>query len=179
MRNYPNASEGLKLMFYGEIVAIIGAFIPFVGVLLVVVGGIVSLVGLNKAGTDDEGYRTAFMLTIISIVVSVISGFLGQSVLGSLLNIVSSILSLAIIYFVCITTANLLCHAGATDLADRGRKVWNINLSCTVLGVVLTLLLFIPVLNILAIVGVIVVAIIELVGYIMYLMFLHGSYKAL
>ncbi len=50
---------------------------------------------------------------------------------------------------------------------------------CAIVSVVLSLLMWIPLLNILAIVGGIVVMIAELVGYILYMMFLSSSYKLL
>lgn len=182
MNRYPNAAEGLKLMFYGEIVAIIGAFlgiIPLLGGLLALAGGVVSLVGLNKAGADDEGYRTAFMLTIINIIVSLVSSFAGDGVFGTLVGIVSSVLSLAVIYFVCITTANLLHSVGASELERKGNTVWTINLVCTIVSVAVMLLAYIPIVNILAAVVGVISALVALVGYIMYLMFLNGSYKVL
>ena len=180
MFRYPNASDGLKLMFYGEILVIIGTllvWLPLVGVLLLLIGGIVSLVGLNRAGKDDEGYRTAFMLNIINIIVGLFSG--GNGTLSAIMSIISSLISLAVIYFVCTTTANLLHSVGAVETEQRGRTVWNINLVCTVVSVVLMLLAFIPIVNILAAVGMIIVVIAELVGYVLYLMFLNASYQAL
>lgn len=102
-----------------------------------------------------------------------------DGLLGSLLSIISTIISLAIIYFVCSTTGNLLLSQGESALAQRGQTVWTINLVCAIVSVVLSLLMWIPLLNILAVVGVIVVMIAELVGYILYMMFLSSSYKLL
>lgn len=182
MNRYPNAANGLKLMFYGQIVTIIGMFlswVPLVGLLIVLAGGIVNMVGLYKAGSDDQGYRTAFMLTIVGIVVNIVSSFAGNGFWGSMVNIISSVVSLAVIYFVCITTGNLLHSIGEDALSDRGHTVWMINLVCTVVAVVVTLLAYVPVLNILAALAAIVMVIVELVGYIMYLMFLNSSSKVL
>ncbi len=183
MNRYPNASEGLKLLFYAQILIIVGtllALVPIVGSLIALIGGILDLVGLNRAGQDDEGYRTAFTLTIVSIVVNVLSGFAGsEGILASLLSIASSLLSLGIIYLVCITTSNLLHSVGEEALSQRGITVWKINLLCTVVSVVLVLLMFIPVLNVLAAIGEIAVTIAVIVGYVLYMMFLSGSCKAL
>ncbi len=183
MDRYPNASEGLKLLFYAQILIIVGtllSLVPIVGSLIVLTGGILDLVGLHRAGQDDEGYRTAFMLSIASIVVNLLNGFAdSESFLASLLSVVSSLVSLGIIYFVCITTSNLLHSVGKEALSQRGITVWKINLVCTAVGVALTLLIFIPVLNILAAIGAIAVAIAEIVGYVLYMMFLSNSYKTL
>ena len=183
MFEYPKAADGLKLMFYGEILTIIGAFLTLIliGPVIILVGYILTLVGLSRARADDEGYNTAFMLSIVNIVLGILGMFISSdSVMGSLLNIISTIVSLAIIYFVCITTGNLLRSKGEDALAQRGQTVWMINLVCTIVSVALTVLLFIPILGaVLAVVGLLAVAIAELVGYILYLMFLYSSYHAL
>lgn len=181
--NYPNAANGLKLVFYAEILAVIGGILmilPTVGSVFLLVSGLLALVGLNRAGADEEGYRTAFMLSIVSVVVSAVSMFTrADSFMGSLVSIVSGIVSLIIIYFVCTTTSKLLRTVGREALYQRGHTVWTINLACTVLGVVLSMLMFIPILNVLAAFAGVIVGIVKLVGYVLYLMFLYGSYKAL
>ena len=182
MKQYPNAANGLKLMFYGEILTIIAALfllVPWVGTILTLIGGIVSLLGLNQAGSDDAGYRTAFALTIANLVLSIVGAFVGDGFLATLISLCGSVLSLLIVYYVCITTANLLHSIGEENLSSRGRTVWMINLICTVVGVVIGLLMYIPVLNILAMAASVIMVIVQLIGYILYMMFLNGSYKAL
>lgn len=182
MNRYPNAAGGLTLMFYGQIVTIIGMFlawVPLIGALTALAGGVLYLVGLYKAGPDDEGYRTAFMVSIVSIVVNVVSSFVGEGFMATLTSIVSSVLSLAVIYFVCVTTSNLLHSVDQEALSDRGLTVWKINLVCTVVTVAVALLAYVPLLNILAAIAAVLILIVELVGYIMYLMFLNSSSKAL
>jgi hypothetical protein len=59
VRTYPNAAQGLKLLFIGEIVAIVGAIlslVPVLGPILIVGSEVLILLGLYKAGTDDQGY---------------------------------------------------------------------------------------------------------------------------
>ena len=181
MNQFPKAANGLKLMFYGEILAIIGIFLTLIliGPIISLVGGIMVLVGLYQAREDVEGYGTTFMLSIIGIILDIIGMFFSGGVMASLLSIISTIISLAIVYFVCTTTSNLLHCVGAVETEQRGRTVWNIYLICNIISVVLTLLLFIPLLNVLAVVGMLMAAIAQLVGYIMYLQFLNSSYKLL
>ena len=182
MKQYPNAANGLKLMFYGEILTIIAPLfllVPWVGTILILIGGVLSLVGLNQAGSDDAGYRTAFVLTIVNLVLSIVVLFVGDGFLATLIGLCSSVLSLLIVYYVCITTANLLHSIGEENLSSRGRTVWMINLICTVVGVVISLLMYIPILNVLAMAASIIMVIVQLIGYILYLMFLYGSCKVL
>ena len=184
MNQYPNAAGGLRLMFVAQILVIVGTlliWVPLVGPVIVIVGGVVQLLGLYKAGTDDEGYRTALLITAVNLVVSLISQFLFSNggVMSSLLGIVGDVLGLAAIYFVCTTTSNLLHAVGEEGLSERGGTVIKIYTVCTVVSVVCSVLSVVPVLNILAALVSIVAAIALLVGYIMYLLFLNSSSKAL
>jgi hypothetical protein len=181
---YPNAAEGLKWVFYGEILGIVGVVFAFVsallGVILMVAGGVLGIMGLNKAKTDDTGYQMALYVIIASIVVSIIKALLnGVPVLGTLMSIVSAIVSLALIYYVCITTSNLLHSQGQESLSARGVTVWKLNLVTTIISIVCTLLAVIPILNILAAVVSFFAAIVALVGYVMYLLFLNNASSTL
>ena len=183
MKSYPMASDGLKLMFYGEIVTIIGSvlsLVPIVGVILRIVGPVLAAYGLFKAAGDDEGYRTAFYLTIAQVVVNLISAFFKNGgIVKSLLSIVSTIVGLAIVYYVCTTTANLLHAVGQEQQSAKGRTVWLIYLICALVSVVVQILAIIPILNILAAAIGVIMLIAQLVGYILYLIFLYKSGKAL
>lgn len=182
MRKYPNAAEGLRLMFIAQIVMIVGtvlALVPILGSIIIIAGGIVNLLGLYKAQTDDNGYQMAFYVSIAGIVVDVLRGIVGEGVLYTLLGIVASVLGLAVVYYVCITTSNLLHSIGEETLADKGVTVWRIYLAVGIVSIVCRVLSFVPVLNVLAMAVSVVAAIAQLVGYILYLIFLNGSSKAL
>ena len=97
MTDYTTAGRGLKTMFIGEIVCLF-SFIPFVGL----IGLIVTLVGLNTASKAHPGYKTAFTIAIVNIVVSLLCVFLGP------LSILVSILSVVMVYMICTTSAELL-----------------------------------------------------------------------
>ena len=110
MTDYTTAGRGLKTMFIGEIVCLF-SFIPFVGL----IGLIVTLVGLNTASKAHPGYKTAFTIAIVNIVVSLLCVFLGP------LSILVSILSVVMVYMICTTSAELLCEKGADGLEDLHR----------------------------------------------------------
>lgn len=182
MNQYPNAAAGLKLMFIGQILAVVGLlliWVPLVGSLIVIAGFVVEIVGLYKASGDDEGYRTALMLLAVNVVVNLVAGFMGQGLLASLLSVVGTVLSLLAVIQVCTTTSNLLHSVGSEALSQRGSTVIKLFLVCTVVSIVCSVLSAIPVLNVLAALVSIVAAIAQIVGYILYLMFLHSSSKAL
>lgn len=179
MRNYPKAAGGLKLLFIAEILAIVAvvlSLVPVVGPILVIVAQVLILVGLYQAGADDEGYKTAFILSIVNLVVGIVSAFVGTGVFSAILSIVSTVLNLAVAYFVINTTVNLAHSMGKDELSAKGQRVWKLYLICAVASIVITLLSFIPVLA--AALGIL-LAIFQLIAYILYLIFLSKASQAL
>lgn len=168
-------SKALMLLFIAEIVGIFGG-IPVVGI----VAFVLNLLALYAASQHDGGYKTAFILSIAGIVVSVITTIVGDdSLIGALLSIVSTVINLGILYYVVASTVTYLDAVGAAGVAAKGITAWKINLICTIASVVIALLAFIPVINILAALLAVVSGIVALVGAILYLIFLYQSSKAL
>lgn len=167
-------SKALKWIFIAEILCIL-AFIPLVGAVLALIGFILNLVALYGASKLEQGYHTALILTVVGIVLSVL-GLFAKGVFGSIVSIVSTVVSLGVLYFVITTTCKLLEAQGANDVAAKGAKVWKINLICAIAAVVLMLLAFVPVL---AAILAVVIAIVEIVAGILYLIFLYKSYNTL
>lgn len=168
MTDYSMAGKGLNRMFIGEILYIL-AIIPLIGGILALAGYIVMLVGLYTAGKADDGYRTAFFLTIASLILGFIP-FL--SLIGSIFNIITT-------YLVCTTTACLLTERGDLETAAKGLFVWKLYAACLVVSLVCALLLFVPLINVAAILMEVVVGIASLVGGILYLMFLYRASDSL
>ena len=168
MSNDTIAGSGLEKMFYGQILSIL-VIIPLVGWIAAIVGIVLFLVGLHEAAGADEGYRTAFYVEIGILVLSVLA----------VLNIVTSILSLVVIYLVCTTTAGLLEVKGDLGTAARGRFAWKFYGGCTALVVVCSILSLIPLVNILAMVVIVPASIASVVGGILLLIFLYRACKSL
>lgn len=186
MGNYPNAAQGLKMIFWAAIAAIISAVVSvipilgIIGAIAVIVCGIISFLGVRKASADDEGYHKALVYTIANIVIGIIQIFTDDiMIVGTLVGIAGSIVSLMVTYYICITTAKILRNVGSDAIADKGIKVWNIIKICTIISVICSFLSIIPIINIIAAVIAVVVAIVMIVAEIMYLIFLKNSYEAL
>lgn len=179
---YPNAANGLRLMFLSQILMIVGvllAWVPLVGALLIIAAPVVELVGVYKAGDDDENYRGALVFVALVLMVNFISGFKGEGFLGSILDMASEILSLLVVFSVCNTTSNLLHSIGQEELSQRGGTVIKIYTACTVISIVCRVLGIIPIINIAAALVAGVSGLVMVVGYVMYLLFLNGSSKVL
>ena len=164
MTDYSMAGKGLNRMFIGEILCIL-AIIPLIGGFLALAGLIVMLVGLHTAGKADDGYRTAFILTVAGLILSFIP-------LLSLIGIITT-------YLVCTTTARLLTEKGDLETAAKGLFVWKLYAACLVVSLVCALLLFVPIINVAALLLELATAIASLVGGILYLMFLYRASDSL
>ena len=203
MNQYFNAAQGLKKMFIAQIGTIIctvctsiaaagtlvfaaagslgltGLFglLTVVGAIGAIVFAIINLVGLNGAGKDIEGCKTAFTIAIISIVVSLCGSFLKS--LALLFTLAGLVLSFLITYYVCTSVSGVMASIGARDIADSGNNVWKIYLACNIIQAAIAILNLTPVLSLLAGIGSIANLVVALVGLILYMIFLHKSSKAL
>lgn len=144
---YPNATHGLERVYQSQVIALVAAvlmIIPVINILAaiaLIVSLVLYMIGINEAGKDDESYKTAFTLIIVQLVISVLNSLIG----GVIFDLVNEALALAVLYFVCITTNKLLKNIGADGrITDRGVVVWKINVICTIVEVVCTLLALIP-----------------------------------
>ena len=185
MGNYQNAGAGLKKMFIAEVGTIICAvlmIIPIINIfaaIALLVFGIISLVGLYGAGKDIAGCKTAFILTIVQLIVSFISGLIKTGVLHTVFNVANYVFGLLIIYFVCTSVAEVMNQVGAADISNKGLTVWKINLVCYIILIVTNIVAAIPVINIVAAVVSIITSIVSIVADIIYMIFLNQAYKAL
>ena len=181
---YPNAARGLERVYQSQVLALIASVLMIIPILNIIasIALIVSLVlymvGLNEAGRDDENYKTAFTLIIAQLVISVLNAIIG----GVIFSLANEALTLAVLYFVCITTNRLLKNIGAEErIIDRGVVVWKINVICTIVEAVCTLLMLIPSgsLQLLATLISLLAAIAEIVGTILYIMYLRDATNVL
>lgn len=124
MSQYPNAGAGLKQMFIAQVGAIICtvcAIIPIINIIAMIgaiVFVVISLVGLYNLGKDIEECKIAFILSIVGGIVNLLASLLAAvPVVGSLLSIAHTIISLLAVYFVC------TCQQGfEPDRCDRCRR---------------------------------------------------------
>lgn len=166
-------SKALMWLFISQILSILSGLLAVLGI----VAFVLNLLALYGAGRKDQGYKTAFILSIVGIVVSIVGAIAGETVLGSIISIISIVINLGILYYVVITTNSCLEGSDAPDLAAKGNNVWKLNLICSIAAVVLTVLLLIV--PMLAAVLAIVVGIVEIVAAILYMIYLYKSSKAL
>lgn len=186
MGNLQNAGAGLRKMFIaslGVVICTILAFIPFVNILAaiaVIVFMILSMVGLFQAGNDIEGCRTAFILTLVNIILNILKAGLKSSIMHMIVETAGYIVSFMVIYLVCTSVSEVLNRIGAINVAQMGETTWKINAACNVGLVLIAILALIPILGwIASILGVIVIVVLSLIGEILYMIFLYKSSQIL
>lgn len=181
--DYELAGGGLKLMFWGEIVTI--AAVPaavlsaILGVICVLAGGIMCLVGLSKAGAAHQNFRSAMVMTVAGMVLSVLGNMFSRGFLGGIVTIAASVVSFLVTYYVCTASGMLLESKGDLAQADRAALIWKLFGGCTAVSVLCILVGWIPLLNLLAAVPAVIAGVVSLVASVLYLIFLYRAYQSL
>lgn len=190
--NNRRIASGLKKMFLGNlgllilasilmviaIIAIVAQNVSMFAVVLLVliVAGIlvfriVDWVGLYGVGQYVPGCATAFILSILQMVISWCKQI---PIIGGVAAIAAAVLALVEMYLVCTSVAEVLREIGASDIAELGGKVWKLTVAVQVLAILCT---FLQSVTVLYLISSIVVLGLNIMTTIMYLKFLHeGSY---
>lgn len=171
------AGKGLYFLFIGEIASLL-FFIPLIGTVAGAAGALISLYGFYILSRVSGEYHTAFVLTVVNIVLRIISGFTPDGIFQSGLLIICELLGLGVVYFVCNATAQFLTGT-EPKLTARSQLIWKLYAMCTVVSVFCSLLSVIPVLNILSFAVSAVISAVQLIAGILYLTFLWSSQNAL
>ena len=120
--------------------AVVG-ILAIVGGLVALVGGIIYLVALYGLREVLPDYRTAFLISIGNVIASLVVELLASgSLLASLMDWVSSVLSLLVMWYVLRATGVILADLGREDVIQRGRTTWRLNVAATVGGMVSNLI---------------------------------------
>lgn len=180
------AGKGLWFLFLAQIlalVAIVIAFIPILGGIVALVLSIVifvfELYGPYVARNSHDNFKNAFYASIVAIVVGILAGIFDEGFLGGLTDILSSIVSFCITYFVCTAAGELLAEKGDAEQATRANLIWKMYAVCTVVSILCTLTSWIPVLNILMGVAAVISGIVGLVAGILLIIFYYKASESL
>lgn len=182
MVKYPNAASGIKKMFLSRMVGIIGvvlAFIPSIGPFFTLVCAIAATIfnvwGILEASKDHNGYQTALVFTVADLIFTVVRTFISDGAVSSVLAFAGDVMEIAVLYYICKTTGEMLRDLKNYGLADKGDRVWNINKTCLIIMALCLVVAFIPILNILAAITSLIVAVVTIYAAVVYLIYLYQS----
>lgn len=186
MGNYENAGAGIKKMWIaslGSLICAVLMIIPVVGILAAIaalVFMVMSMIGLNQAGKDIDGCRTAFMLTIVNIIVSVVGALFQSGAMHVIIQIAGYVISFMVTYLVCTSVGVVMDRVGAADASHSGEIAWKISAVCYGLLILIVIVMMFPVFGILAgLVGAIIALIPSILAAVFYMLFLGKCNRAL
>ena len=151
--NYSNVKSGLNKLFVAEILTILSAFsvlfsdasLMIIGLLLGLLGlvaFIITLAGLKECARDDAGYRKAFYLTIVALLICILIAVLGtvwhNSVIAQGANEVMNFCGYLVAFLVLQTTAVILRKVGKEAEAVYAEKTKNLYTVAIVISIVLS-----------------------------------------
>lgn len=176
---YATVSSGLRTIGIGLIIGKLcslalllpipvgGQAVTLIGT---IVGGLMSLSGTVRLRAEGPGFRKAFILLIVGLVLSCLSS-LGQ--MQTIVMIAAAVANAAVTYFICTSSAALLRDEGNEKCAALGGIAWKIHLISTVLTIVNQLISWLPTAARAAI------SVISVLSCIPYLLFLLRASKSL
>ena len=210
---FPNAAKGVKQIFTAQVLALIasicgavaGGFLTTAGAdgsagseataviigvvtlaagMLVLISFILNLVGLNAARKDDQAFHTAFILTLVGIVIALVqSGFSSNTQLTSLFDTLNTICQLLISYFVIKGIMSLAGKLGKQSMVDRGSRVIKMVIAVWVVAIIAGLVgsFFSNNESMLAVAGImlLVAGVVSIIAYFLYLGYLSRAKKML
>lgn len=186
MGNYENAGAGIKKMYIasmGTLICAVLLIIPVLNILAAIaalVFLILSMIGLNQAGRDIDGCRSAFGLTIVNLIVSVIGGLFQSGFMHVIIQVAGYVISFMVTYLVCTSVGDVMSRNGDADAAHSGEIAWKINAVCYVVMILVVFAMMFPVFGIAtSIAGALFVLIPSVISAVFYMLFLGKCNHAL
>ena len=151
------------------------------GFVLPIVGYIMNLVGLHQAGKDEDGFGTAFIVSIFALIIAVIAGiFTGFNLFSPIADNIATVIQriCEIVVFVLVVggVASLAARLGKENMIGNANAVLTIYIVCWVIAILASLVDVIFGINAttatITSIASIVVAVFLIIGYIVYLVFL-------
>ena len=118
--------------------AAIAAVVAIIAAILLIASAIISFLGINNASKDEPEFKNAVTAVIVTIVLSVISGFLPDSlkVVSALIDTVNTCLSVYISYTVVKGICNLAAQLNNAEMVERGNRVITYIIVAALLGAI-------------------------------------------
>lgn len=201
---YPNAFGGIKKVFNAEILSLIATILlglgsvfaaagaatstlgalTFGGVFIVVglvaflVSYIMNLVGLHQAAKDEPKFKTAFILSIVALILTLAGGAISSGAgetAQTIISIISSILKIAITVAIISGIMNLADRLNDPKLKEKGKNILILWVVIYVIALILQLVK-VPALTVgLSVVSLVLIVVV----YIFYLSYLSKATKML
>lgn len=214
---FPHAAKGIKKLFTAEVLYLIsviliglgtvfalfsdpsaglGVFLLAsisIGGILTIVALVMQIIGVIQAAKDEDSFRGVIYVTLFSIAVSFVASLLASifrdnSILPSISNLVSSVVSVISTVLIILGVCNLMNQLGEQELVAKGGKVLRIVVWLAVLSLLMRFInIFLPnnindakpLAKVIVLCLCILAFILEIVEYVLYISLLGKASKAL
>lgn len=107
---------------------------------LVIVAFIMNLVGVINASRDESSFKSALIFIIITMVLSIVSGFLkdASTVAESILSLISSLASVFVLIFIIAGIIRLADRFNRGDIGVKGSRVLKLLVIIKVVALIIT-----------------------------------------
>ena len=131
--------------------------------------------GILEASKDHNGYQTALVFTVADLIFSIVDTFIDNTAISNVLSFAGNVMNIAVLYYICKSTGELLRDVEELRACKQGDHVWNVNKTCLIVMAVCLVVAFIPILNILAAITSLIVAVVTIYASVVYLIYLYQS----
>ncbi|MEG0167436.1 MAG: hypothetical protein RR709_06145 [Ruthenibacterium sp.] len=156
-----------------------GTILSMVSVILILIARVRELLGLFTLSKIHTGYKTALILILSSLVLSVVVYALLKGTVSEIALQVLNLFFIASVYFIINTTVEFLRNHGNDELAAKGLRVCWLYVGCNVVATAAELLALLPALELVAGVVALVTAVLQFVALFKYIGFLGKAATAL
>lgn len=153
-----------------------------VAAVLIVIAFIMNLIGYINARNDNENFKTALVFLIVSIVFSVVSLFVINNGLGSILYSMSTLSDTLATIFVIAGTMQIASRLGRADISQKGSTVLKLIIAAECITFVLSFISTFfrnDTTSMIALVLILSSLLLSFIKYILFLSFLSKSKKML
>lgn len=184
MENLSNLESGMNKAYRavrGMLICLLLTWVPSLklfAALGILAFFVFHIIGLYEAGKDIEGCRKAFILSVVSVIMAILS----VSPLG-IIRIFATLVrcgtEFLAVYLVCTSVSEVTDRIGAADVRREGVMSWQVNAVCYGLTALCSLLGGILYMGAFAMLTTIAIMLIPLVAKVFYMLFLRACDQAL
>ncbi len=169
----------------GGISVILAGLFFITAAVISIIAFILQLVGLNKAGKDNEKLHSAFTLSIVAIIVAFVGGIV-SSLFSTEASWVKSIVDIVALVIGLVITNKVLMGCGElnSSLQEKADKTWKMYMCVIILDIVVALVTIImgamgitAVSAVAYIILIVLDGVLDFISYIMFLTFLAKARK--
>lgn len=184
MENLSNLESGMNKAYRavrGMLICLVLTWVPSLKLLAafgILIFCVFHMIGLYEAGKDIEGCRKAFILSVVSVIMAILSVF-PLGIIRIFATLVRCGTEFLTVYLACTSVSEATDRIGAANVRREGAMAWQVNAVCYGLIALCTLLSGILYMSAFEMLTTIALMLIPLLAKVFYMLFLKECDQAL